>query len=61
MIYIFYNYVSNNLLNVPLLFSYRRYDRVTLRTETAAAASSVPLQQQPVKAKSNVIYIYLRT
>jgi hypothetical protein len=28
----------------------RRYDRVTLRTETAAAAS-VPLQQQPVKAK----------
>ena len=29
----------------------RRYDRVTLRTETAAAAS-VPLQQQPVKAKS---------
>ena len=28
----------------------RRDDRVTLRTETAAAAS-VPLQQQPVKAK----------
>ena len=29
----------------------RRYDRVTLRTETAAAAS-VPLQQQPDKSKA---------
>jgi len=25
MIYIFYNYVSSNLLNVPLLFSFLKY------------------------------------
>lgn len=28
MIYIFYNYVSSNLLNVPLLFSYLLYKQL---------------------------------